>query len=296
MCEITSHRAENDHRVEAIENVCLKKKQDLENTIIKCKDNIDVIDNQAINIQNEIDQLIQVKERHENEIDASINNIVEWFERRRRDLKAALNDKINTLDGTFNQTLKSITNAKDALEETVVIGKYALEYVGPEDMCHIKNSVSNRHQVLHQSVEDICEAEMPNQERLLILPVKIMKLEELLFVNSWLSLIDYTLDVSEEINLGELEENNVKIATLTVNKNTHIESVKPFDIVVRNADNEELQTQVTYDDCNKCFVISSKVSCAGVHTLQLLVGRNPKEEKTLRVVIGKNNESKNTGN
>ena len=295
LCESTSHKAQDDHRVEDIETACLKKRHDLENVIAKCQGNIDAISNQAVNVQNEIDRLIQVKDRHENEIDAAINNIIEWLERRRTYLKAGLNDKINTDEAKCNQILKSVTNAKDALEETSVIAKYALEYVGPEDFCQIESLISNRHQVLHERVGDIFAAKMPDKERLLILPVQIMKLEELLSVNSWLSVIDYTLDVPEEITIGDPEEVSVKIATLTVNKSTHNESMKPFDIAVRNADDEEMQTQVTYDDINRCFAISSKISCQGMFTLKMFLGRNQQEERSLRVMFAADNKLQKTG-
>ena len=295
LCEVTSHKADNDHRVENIETVRLKKKQDLENAIAKCKDNIDAIDHQAVNVQNEIDQLIQGKQQQENEIDASINNIIEWFERKRRDLKEGLRNKVDTLEGAFNNILKSITNTKDALEENSIIAQCALEYVGPEDFCQIESLISKRHQALIERARGISAAQLPNQEKMLILPVNIVKLDELLYVNSWLSLIEYTLDVPDEITIRDAEEDFVNIATLTVNNVTNSGSIKPFDIVFRNADNEELQAKVTYDDRNKWFDVAGKTKCTGIHTLQLLLGRKQLEDRSLRVLKDAEDELQKNG-
>ena len=294
LCEVTNHRADNDHRVENIENARLKKKQDLENVIAKCQDNIDAIDHQAVNVQNEIDLLVHAKEQQENEIDASINNIIEWFGRKRRDLKESLRNKVDTLEGAFNNILKTITNTKDALEENSITAKYALEYIGPEDFCQIESSISKRHQALVERVRDISAAQLPNQEKMLILPVKIMKLDEFLSVNSWLSLIKYTLDVPDEVTMRD-EEDFVNIATLTVNNITNNESMKPFDIVFRNADNEELQAKVTYDDRNKRFDVAGKTKCTGIHTLQLLIGRKRLEDISLHVLKDAEDELQKNG-
>lgn len=295
LCEKISHQEDKGHRVENIESAYDEKKQELENAITETNDHIDGIENHLTNVRNEIDHLNEARQQLEREIDASIYNIIEYFERRRKHLKESLSLKFGQVDTKLNDTLKYITNFKDKTTEATTVAAYALEHIGPEDFCQLENIIFDRLNMLSKQTMEIC-VKVPKLESCMILPVKIVKIDHLLSTNSWLSLIDYTLTIEEEVRKVDPGDKEFSVAFLAVHESARNDAGhNPFRVLVKNENDEAMSCRSTYDHLTKSFNITSKLVSPGTYSLELYLDDKLREKQAFQFLPATIQGNENAG-
>lgn len=267
----------------------------MDTTITETSGCIDGIENHLTNVKNEIDHLTEAKQQLEREIDASINNITEYFERKRKDLKDSLSLKFGQVNKELSDEFKYIKDLKKKTTEASNVATYALEYIGPEDFCQVENIISDRLNALSKETMKAC-IKTPKLENCTILPVKIAEIDHLLFTNSWLWIIDYTLSIKEEVNKVGPDDTEILVASLAVNESAQNDFAhNPFRILVKNEDEEAMNCRCTYDHSTNSFNITSKLVSPGTYSFELYIGDILREKKAFQFLPPTTKGNENAG-
>lgn len=266
--------------VEDIETAYTDRKNDLESAIAEFKTITEIVENQKVNIDNEISNLNKTKEEHERHFDASVKNMNQYFERRRKDFKTKLNSRLEEQDKSLNKKLKTILSLNNKVNEALHFAENGLTYVGKEDFCQIENLISARFQSLG-SAGKLLSCEVTDMSHMTFLPCKVGQLDQTMTSNKWLLLIEYFLDAKEEIKITKNDNKEITLACLTVsvsNEPELSEGSNPFRVVLKSKEGREIGTKVIFNESKKYFEICSEISTSGEYFLELYL-KNELQEK-----------------
>ena len=297
ICELTDHHKEKGHIVENISTVYSDKKKELESNIVACKETLETVTKQKANIANEIAKLNATKITVADEIDVSINSLIEALGKRRQELKYDLNSVIESCSRKWNKKLEAITVVENKQKESLIFAEKFIEYLGQEDFCQTENIISDR----LQNVADKGRHTYVKPSELTHITFArgdIGMLIQLNMTNNWLSLIDFSLYVADEIKQLTPEDKEVNIGQIrltVVNGHNFYPSNCPLQIVVKQKPEENICCMLLFDESEKYFNIKSELLNAGDYSLEVRLHNRCVHQQTFKFIVECKDQTAVTG-